>query len=113
MTFDYTIGFLATLLAVFIYFVPAVIAYARGHHNWIPILLLNFFTAWFVLGWIIALIWSTTAVKNKRDLSLTPQSPNPPTLKQQLESLRNLYDTGLINEHEYKQKKAELLKTMS
>jgi hypothetical protein len=114
MSFDYTFNFLAALVGVFIYFLPAVIAYARGHHNWVPILLLNFFTAWFLLGWIIALIWSTTAVKPKTVQINRPerQTDNTLSLKQQLEELRGFYDSGLINEQEYKQKKADILQTM-
>jgi hypothetical protein len=114
MTFDYTFNFLAALVGVFIYFLPAVIAYARGHHNWVPIFLLNFFTAWFLLGWIIALIWSTTAVKPKPEPAKNPfpQPTDSLSLKKQLEELRGFYDSGLINEQEYKQKKADILQTM-
>lgn len=111
---DYIIGFLLAVTGVLVYFLPAIIAYMRNHHNWVPILLVNFFTGWFVLGWIIALVWSTTAVKAKPvaaapfNDSATPSA----SLKQRLEELRGFYESGLINEDEYSQKKAELLSDM-
>ncbi len=48
------------LIAFFIYFLPAVIAMLRGHHNAGAILLLNLFLGWTLLGWVIALVWSAT-----------------------------------------------------
>jgi len=41
-----------------VYFVPAAIAFARGHvHRW-WILLLNVFGGSVIIGWVIALLWS-------------------------------------------------------
>jgi len=57
-------GFLLIVFAVFIYFLPSYIANKRGHHNTMPIVIINVFLGWMVLFWFIALIWSTTAVKN-------------------------------------------------
>jgi hypothetical protein len=44
------------------YFLPTIIAVARGHHNAAAIFLLNLFLGWSFLGWVIALVWSATAV---------------------------------------------------
>jgi hypothetical protein len=105
---EYSIGLFGLLLAGLLYFLPSLIAYARGHHNWVPILLVNFFTGWFFLGWIVALVWSTTAVKTEATALPVSSTPSP-LLKQQLEDLRGFYDSGLITEAEYKQKKADVL----
>jgi Superinfection immunity protein len=50
-------GFLLTLAA---YFLPAIVANWRGHHNANAISMLNLLLGWTVFGWIIALIWATT-----------------------------------------------------
>lgn len=49
-------------LAFFFYFLPAIIAFNRQHHQRTPILLLNFFFGWTFLGWVAALIWSASHV---------------------------------------------------
>lgn len=50
------------LVALLLYFLPAIIAFVRGHQSRIAILLVNFFFGWSGLGWIIALIWSLSRV---------------------------------------------------
>jgi RsiW-degrading membrane proteinase PrsW (M82 family) len=47
------------ILAFCVYFLPAIIAKTRKHKNTIPIELVNIFFGWTLLGWVIALIWST------------------------------------------------------
>jgi hypothetical protein len=58
-----SLGSICLLLfgAVF-YFLPSIVAFARRHHNGLAIFILNLFLGWSVLGWIIALVWSCTAV---------------------------------------------------
>ncbi len=51
--------FLALLAAL--YLTPAGIAAHRRHRNMTPILLVNLFLGWTVVGWLVALIWSTTS----------------------------------------------------
>ena len=59
-------GFLFLLLifgvGMAMYFLPAIIAFRREHHNRTAILVLNIFLGWTFLGWVAALIWSLTAV---------------------------------------------------
>jgi hypothetical protein len=47
-------------IAMAIYFLPAIIAGFRNHHNTAAILVLNFFLGWTALGWIAAIVWSAT-----------------------------------------------------
>jgi len=49
------------ILFVFLYFLPTVVAAARKHNNGGPILLVNLFFGWSVIGWLVALIWSFTS----------------------------------------------------
>ena len=55
-------GFIGMFVVGF-YFLPAIIAKGRNHHNTIAIFATNILLGWTCLGWIIALIWSLTAVK--------------------------------------------------
>jgi hypothetical protein len=48
-----------------IYSIPSLIAYSRKHHNFLSILFTNWLLGFTILGWIIALIWSVSALKSK------------------------------------------------
>src|SRR5262245_29005820 len=61
------------LILLFVYFLPAVVANARDHHNSLAIFFLNLLLGWTVLGWIAALIWALTATYPRRDVApVTP-----------------------------------------
>lgn len=49
------------IVGVLMMFLPTLIALLRGHHNAFAIFLTNLLLGWTVIGWLIALIWSTTA----------------------------------------------------
>jgi hypothetical protein len=51
------------LVALILYFLPSMIAFARHHRNAVAILVLNLFLGWTFLGWIISLVWSFTSDK--------------------------------------------------
>ena len=57
-----------------LYFVPSIIALLRRHHNLIPIIILNAFLGWTIIGWIVALIWSFTADVESRRLFSPPMA---------------------------------------
>jgi hypothetical protein len=48
-------------LLALVYFIPAIVALKRRHHNRTAIFALNFFAGWTVLGWIGAFVWSPTS----------------------------------------------------
>lgn len=49
------------LLSTFVlYFVPAFIAYVRGHKQVMAIIVLNILGGWTAIGWIAALVWAFT-----------------------------------------------------
>ena len=41
-----------------LYFLPAIIAFARGKRDAGAILVLNFLLGWTAIGWVIALVWA-------------------------------------------------------
>lgn len=49
------------ILGLLMMFLPTLIALVRGHHNTFAIFLTNLLLGWTLIGWVIALIWSTTA----------------------------------------------------
>ena len=53
------------IFAALFYFLPTVIALARGHHNGFAIFLTNLLLAWTIIGWLVALIWSCTSVDRR------------------------------------------------
>jgi Superinfection immunity protein/Putative peptidoglycan binding domain len=62
-------GTVVFILVFAFYFLPALIAASRHHHNAMAIFALNLLLGWTVLGWIAALIWSLTAVNRALDRS--------------------------------------------
>ena len=46
-----------------VYFIPAFIAWGRGHPNLAAIFLLNVLLGWTLIGWVGSLVWSATAVQ--------------------------------------------------
>lgn len=61
---DVLAGFFGVSLLLMIYFLPWLIAWARDHHQIGSIAILNLLLGWTVLGWIVSLVWSASAVRN-------------------------------------------------
>lgn len=57
---------LGFILALFIYFIPSMIAVMRGHNNTAPIIVINIFLGWSFLGWIGSLAWSLSHIEEKK-----------------------------------------------
>lgn len=47
------------------YFLPAVIAMFRGHRNLGPIIIINVFFGWTLVGWVGAFAWSCSSIQEK------------------------------------------------
>ena len=45
-----------------LYFAPTIVAFWRRHRSAGAIALLNIFFGWTIIGWIVTLFWSQTAV---------------------------------------------------
>jgi hypothetical protein len=55
---DVLLQFIAGIILVVLYFLPAIIG--RGKKNALAIFLLDLFLGWTFLGWVAALIWAVT-----------------------------------------------------
>lgn len=49
------------IVAIGAYFIPLLVAIARGHANRLAIGVLNLLLGWTLLGWVAALIWACTS----------------------------------------------------
>jgi len=51
-----------TLIALYIliglYILPSIIAFVRRVRSWAPLLIVNIFFGWTILGWVGTLVWS-------------------------------------------------------
>mgnify|MGYP006451206805 CR=1 FL=1 len=63
MTTDELTGLMYLIAYLFIYMLPAFIAYQRSHYQTAAIAILNFLLGWTLLGWVIALVWASTQVR--------------------------------------------------
>jgi amino acid transporter len=63
--FGAVIGLFVIAVCIALYFLPAIIAYKRDHHNRLAILVMDLLVGWSFIGWAIALVWACTAVKKE------------------------------------------------
>lgn len=70
-----SVGFIILLA---LYFVPAIVAFTRHHHNQWAIFALNLLLGWTLLGWVGALIWSLTRPSPERVVHVYHDQSQPP-----------------------------------
>ena len=59
---------LVVFVSLLIYFVPVVIAGARGHRSYGSIAVVTTLFGWTIVGWVVALAWSLSGnVKTKSE----------------------------------------------
>lgn len=51
------------LMGAAIYFLPAIVASLREHHNAPAIWILNLLLGWTFVGWAVSLVWAVTKVQ--------------------------------------------------
>jgi hypothetical protein len=88
----------AVILSFALYFLPSIVAFARGHPNSLGIFLVNLIFGWTFLGWIAAMVWAcitgpiitihehrrvteepdATTTRSVRQVRLEPTFRNPP-----------------------------------
>ncbi|MFU5561724.1 superinfection immunity protein [Pseudomonas aeruginosa] len=57
------LGFVLLIGGVVLYFLPAIIAENRKHHNKGAITVLNVLLGWTLVGWVAALVWAASATR--------------------------------------------------
>lgn len=61
------------------FFLPSIVAGLRGHQSTVAIFVLNLLLGWTVIGWIVAFIWSLSAVWRPPHTIIVQQPPGPTT----------------------------------
>ena len=57
---DAVLALVLFFVLLFLYFLPAIIAFNRKHRNAGATLALNFFLGWTFVGWVASLVWALT-----------------------------------------------------
>ena len=65
------------LLLLALYFLPAVVAKLRAHHQRGAILTLNILLGWTLLGWVVSFVWAVTAVRPASPAVPSPEPAQP------------------------------------
>jgi hypothetical protein len=110
----------SALFLIAVYFLPAIIAGIRQHPNDWSISLLNLLLGWTVLGWLIALIWSVSAIPAREnatggdyseigDMVKTSSSPTPSGAADEIAKLADLHAKGLLTDDEFRAAKAKVI----
>lgn len=97
METEFTVFFVfITIAGIFLYFLPGLIAGKRKHKYSLLITILNFFLGWTIFGWLGLLVWALI------DTSKTGSVD-------ELKTLADLKEKGVITEEEFEQKKKNLM----
>lgn len=109
------------IILIIPYFVPTIIAIARGKSNAVSIFLLNLLLGWTFVGWVVSLVWACTSnkpkavvINNHNHVNQSTHKPNPPssTLDEKLnhiQKLKTLLDSGALSQAEFDAQKAKIL----
>lgn len=73
---QWSIIMIGVMIGLFIYLLPAFIAYERAHANRHAILLINLLFGWSVIGWIGSLVWSVTSSRTHATSSASSSGGN-------------------------------------
>ena len=65
--------FVAVVVAV--YGAPTFVALKRVHHQTGPIVIVNLFLGWTLVGWVVALAWAVSPVRHVEREPVTPPPP--------------------------------------
>jgi hypothetical protein len=69
------------VLALFVYILPSLIAFKRGHINAGSICALNILLGWSLLGWVASLVWSLTQQSTPNvNVNVNTASPSKPII---------------------------------
>lgn len=102
-----TLALFIFFVCVAVYFLPSLIASTRLHPNLNPIILLNVFLGWTLIGWVGALIWSVSKIDSQ---AVKPEEKAvEPDKYAKLERISLLKDRGVLTEPEFLSEKERIL----
>ena len=89
---------------VVIYPIPTIIAFRKKHPNRIPILLVNLFLGWSLIGWVVSIVWATKVPENATQSSIATIS-----VAEEINKLKVALDNGVITQDEFDLAKKKIL----
>jgi hypothetical protein len=102
-----TLVLIVFFVSLAVYFLPSLVASTRLHPNSKPIMLLNIFLGWTLIGWVGALIWSASKI-DSHAVKPDEQAVEPDKYAK-LERISLLKDRGVLTEPEFLSEKARIL----
>ena len=105
------------LLYLTIGLLPTFIAFNRDHLQKIPILLVNLFLGWTIIGWIAALIWACTTPREinniiNNNISTSSNATITPAIDEKIRTLAKMKNEGLITNEEFEEKRKSLINSI-
>lgn len=102
-----TLVLIVFFVCVAVYFLPSLIASTRLHSNLNPIILLNVFLGWTLIGWVAALVWSASKIDSQ---AVKPdEKAVEPDKYAKLERISLLKERGVLTESEFLSEKERIL----
>lgn len=102
-----TVALIVFFVGLAVYFLPTLVASTRLHPNSKPIMLLNVFLGWTLIGWVGALVWSASKIDsqaaNSNDTAIEPDK------YAKLERISTLKERGVLTDAEFLTEKARIL----
>ena len=98
----------AFLVTVLLYFMPTLNARSRAHPSLPSIFLVNLLLGWTLIGWLVAIMWSTSGPDSSRRVREITQQPGLDKY-QTLDLLGSLKERGLITDEEFQREKHKVL----
>ena len=95
-----------SVLYTYLYFLPYLIAVKKQHTQKRAIYILNIFTSWTIIVWVIALVWANT--EPKETVIINHASANISS-SDELLNYKKLLDNGVITQEEFDAKKKQIL----
>ncbi|MGO0684084.1 superinfection immunity protein [Pseudomonas fulva] len=96
---------MVTIICAVLYFLPSMNAKSRKHPNAGSIFALNLLLGWTLIGWVVAVVWSASAVS----AAAVPPHSQSPSKAEELEKLATLKERGHLSEDEFQKEKSRLL----
>jgi Superinfection immunity protein/Short C-terminal domain len=97
------------LVALLLYFMPALNARSRQHPSLATIFFLNLLLGWTLIGWLVAIMWSASDFATSGKALSNNVEQAVPDKYQQLEKLGSLKERGFITDEEFQAEKQKLL----
>lgn len=118
--FGKLVSLLFFVFAPALYLLPIYEAWKREHPNMTPVVLVNIFLGWTLIGWVAAMVMayrSNEPQKVELVYNNEPYEPRPsfapatskPSIADELQKLADLKKQGLLTEEEFSQQKSKLL----